>query len=172
MKGEDTAVPSGAESIGAIVRQGIAAIVNPALRDALETAYESVAAVQAVAAATRVFERLSSTQWPRDILCRFLAGWRAMHGTALFVSGLIVRLQREARQAKEGTRAILYEAAAEVGEIIPEDTGVTDRPHHELFAAFANLVAGDDAWKLDRLCRGGVRPIPSLSQESTASCPD
>ena len=41
---------------------------------------------------------------------------------------------------------LLHRAAAEVGEIIPEDTGVDDTPHSELYVDFANYLLGDDRW--------------------------
>ncbi len=138
------------EGIGSIARQGIASIPSPTIRHALDTAYQSASGRGTVDTAHRVFDRLTSSTWPVESLCRFLSGWRATHGTAIFVSGLIVRIQRDARKTSGSPRTLLHEVAAEVGEIIPEDTGVTDTPHEELFAAFANYIVGDDRWKLDR----------------------
>jgi hypothetical protein len=63
---------------------------------------------------------------------------------------MIIRLHRRAREAEGAARLLFFEAAAEIGEVIPEDTGVDDAPHHELFAHFANFLVGDDRWQLDR----------------------
>jgi hypothetical protein len=136
--------------IAPVIRQAIALLDNQCLRDTLDATYRSVQGRIATDTAERVFDRLTSSRWPVETLCRFLSGWRSTHGTALFVSGMIIRLHREARIAAGSSRSMLYEAAAEIGEVIPEDTGVDDTPHHELFAQFANQIVGDDQWQLER----------------------
>ena len=62
----------------------------------------------------------------------------------------MIRLLREASGADGHAAALLYRAAAEVGEIIPEDTGVDDTPHSELYIEFANFLVGHDLWQLNR----------------------
>lgn len=141
-------MPNANTAIKLIALQGIAQIQDQRLRDALEAAYASECCLRAVETASRLFERFAGSDWSDDALCRFLSGWRAMHGTALYVSGLVVRLQREAQKAGPDERALLFQAAAEVGTIIAEDTGVDDVPHQELFATFANCLAGSDRWQL------------------------
>jgi hypothetical protein len=141
-----TLTPAG---INVIARQGIALIGNERLRKAIDDVYQSPIAVRAASAATEAFLRLTSSRWPIESLCRFLSGWRSTHGTALYVSGLIVRLHRAARASSPRSRLVLYEAAAELCEVIPEDTGIEHIPHNELFDRFANHIVGSDKWKLD-----------------------
>jgi hypothetical protein len=136
--------------IDVIARQGIALIENPALRQALDAAYCTPQGVYAAKVARHVFDGLTAVGVPHDRICRFLAGWHATHGTSQFVSGLMIRMLRSAEEATEPGRLILYRAAGLIGEIIPEDTGVDDTPHNELFARFANSLVGDDRWRLDR----------------------
>jgi hypothetical protein len=136
--------------IAGITNNGIKRIQNATLRAALEEAYGSPAALAVIEMAHRVFSRLVGSKWPIEILAQFLSGWRSTHGTALFVSGLIIRLQREARAAELPARALLFDASAEMGEIIAEDAGVDDTLHNELFASFANQLVGDDRWQLEK----------------------
>jgi hypothetical protein len=136
--------------IGRIALEGIALIDDPTLREALASAYQTDVARQAVATAEAVFDRLTSRAWPAGALARFLNAWRATHVTALYVSGLMIRLLREAGAAEGEPSVLLYRAAAEVGEIIPEDTGVDDTPHSELYVTFANFLLGNDRWQLAR----------------------
>jgi hypothetical protein len=136
--------------IGSIARQGIALIVNPNLRCELDAVYRSPLGIETVETAHGVFNRLTSSEWPLETLCRFFSGWRSTHGTALFVSGLIIRVLREACKTSEFSRRLLYRSAAEIAEIITEDTGVDDIPHEELFTRFANHIVGDDRWQLSR----------------------
>jgi hypothetical protein len=96
-----------------------------------------------------VFVRLTSRKWPAETLCRFLGGWRALHGTALYVSALIARVHREAVLSSGGAFDV-YRSAAELSEIIAEDVGVDDCPHSERFAQFANQLVGDDRWASSR----------------------
>jgi hypothetical protein len=139
-----------ANDIGWIARQGIALVQNDRLRAALDAVYTSPRAIKTVETAHRVFERLTSEKLSTRKLRQFVSGWRSTHGTALYVSGLIVRLHRKAREVDKGARALLYQAAAEIGEVICEDTGVDDVPHNERFERFANFIVGDDQWQLSR----------------------
>jgi hypothetical protein len=130
--------------------EGIALIEDHPLREALTSAYQTDRARRAVSAAETAFNRLTSQDWPVEVLARFLNGWRSTHVTALYVSGLMIRLLREARAANGESSLLLYQAAAEVGEIIPEDTGVDDTPHSELYMTFANFLLGSDRWQRAR----------------------
>jgi hypothetical protein len=142
-------VQAAENDIGSIARQGIALVEEDGLRNALDAAYRSARGVRAVETAQRVFRHLTSSRLSPEILCRFLWGWRSIHGTALFVSGLMIRLNRKAREAADKTSGLLLgQAGAEIGEIIAEDTGVDDTPHDELFLQFANQIVGDDRWQL------------------------
>ena len=134
--------------IAAVTSKGIERVQDTLVRTALEEAYGSRAALSVMTTAQNVFRRLTASRVPIEVLARFVSGWRSTHGTSLFVSGLIVRLQREAQLADLSARTLLFESAAEVGEIIAEDTGVDDTPHNELFTRFADRVVGDDRWKL------------------------
>lgn len=140
----------GKSRIGTIALEGIALIEDRELRAALERAYQSETAVRSLVTAERVLNKLTATRWPPTVLRRFLSGWSATHGTALFVSGLMIRLQREARATRGPARSLLSDAAAEIGEIIPEDVGLDGPPHSELFVDFASAVAGDNSWQLSR----------------------
>jgi hypothetical protein len=133
-----------------IALQGISLIEERQLRQALESAYDTRTARNAASAAEGVFERLTSRQWSSKPLSRFLNGWRSTHVTALYVSGLMIRLLREASAADGEASELLFRAAAEVGEIIPEDTGVDDTPHGELYMGFAHFLLGHDRWQLAR----------------------
>ena len=64
----------------------------------LEAFCHTQIARESTATAERVFIFLTSKKWPTDTLCRFMSGWNSMHGTALFVSGLVVRLHKEAEK--------------------------------------------------------------------------
>lgn len=139
-----------ADTIPSIARRGISLITDPALKMALDSAYRSPIGIKTAKLAHSAFATLMSRWWPKDILCRFLSGWHSMHGTALYVSGLMIRMQREAARADEPIRSLLYKAASEIGEIIPEDTGVDDVPHNERFRIFANRLVGDNDWQRDR----------------------
>ena len=136
--------------IDLIALEGIALIEDRPLREALASAYQTETGRYAVAAAQALFDRLTSQAWPATALARFLNGWRSTHVTALYVSGLMIRLLREAVGSNGEPSSLLYRAAAEVGEIIPEDTGVDDTPHSELYVAFANFLLGGDQWQLGR----------------------
>jgi hypothetical protein len=136
--------------IGRIARQGIDLVQNDGLRSALDAVYRSPLGLRAVDVAHHVFERITAERLPAQKLCQFVSGWGSMHGTALYVSGLMIRLQRAARETGETSRTLLHRAATEIGEVICEDTGVDDVPHQERFERFANFVVGNDEWKLDR----------------------
>lgn len=136
--------------IDVIAGRGLSLITHEPTRSALEAAYRTPQAASAARAAERVFGRLTSARFPKDRLCRFLAGWHATHGTSQFVSGLMIRMLREADSRPEAERPLIHRAVGMVAEIIPEDTGVDDTPHAELFARFATFLVGDDAWRLDR----------------------
>jgi hypothetical protein len=138
------------QGISDIALEGIALIEDGALREALASAYQTDVARHAVDAAHKVFDRLTSQPWPTDTLAHFLNGCRSTHVTALYVSGLMIRLLREAVAANGKASGLIYRATAEVGEIIPEDTGVDDTPHSELYVSFANFVLGNDRWQLNR----------------------
>jgi hypothetical protein len=132
--------------IETVAREGIALVDDRRLQAALEGAYRSDNGIRAVETAERVLKKLTSARWPSEVLHRFLSGWGATHGTVVFVSGLMIRAQREARALSEPGRSLLYGASAEIGEIIPEDVDLHGPPHSELFVNFANAVAGDDTW--------------------------
>jgi len=138
------------DDIGWIARQGIGLVQNDGLRSALDAVYRSPLGIKVVDVAHHVFERLTAERLPAQKLCQFVSGWGSTHGTALYVSGLVIRLQRAARETGEASRTLLYRAATEIGEVIGEDTGVDDVPHRERFERFANFVVGNDQWKLDR----------------------
>ena len=142
-----TAMPTQAPDIGSVTLDAIRRIEELSLREELAAAYCSPAGVDAVAGAILLFARLTSSRWAADPLCRFLSGWRATHGTVLCVSALIIRVLREARRCPPSA-SLLYQSAAEIGEVIGEDTGLDDTPHHELFARLATRLAGDDRWEL------------------------
>jgi hypothetical protein len=138
------------DDIGSIARRGIGLVHNDGLRTALDEVYRSPLGIRAVDIAHHVFERFTAERLPTQKLRRFVSGWGSTHGTALYVSGLVIRLQRTAREASDASCALLYRAAAEISEVICEDTGVDDVPHQERFDRFANFVVGDDQWKLHR----------------------
>jgi hypothetical protein len=137
-------------SIKGFAQEGIALVENGELRCELNSAYNSEAGRFANAQAMRVFDLLCSKSWPAGTLCRFLNGWQTTHVTALYVSGLMIRLLREAEAGETPEKQVLlYSAAREIGEIIAEDTGVDDTPHNELYLDFAEGILGDDdRWKL------------------------
>jgi hypothetical protein len=141
-------VPDMAIGIATIAGKGIERVHDTSIRTALKEAYESSAALSVSKVAQDVLDRFATANWPVEVLAPFLSSWRSTHGTALFVSGLVVRLQREARDSSAVARPIFFEAAAEMSEIIAEDTGIDDTPHNELFTRFANKLVGDDRWQL------------------------
>lgn len=157
--------------IGSVAREGISSIPDSRLRDVLDAVYQSPQGVRAVVTAQRVFNRLTSSKWPAEQLRRFFSGWRSTHGTALFVSGLVIRIHREACGAPEPVRLLLHQAAAEIGEIIAEDTGVDDTPHNELFVRFASHVVGDDQWQLDRYLVPACERFRSQVKERRLAAP-
>jgi hypothetical protein len=132
--------------------RGVELVQDPLIRDALSEAYRSSSASKLLMTAHRVFDVLTAYKWPTETLAQFFATWNATHGTALFVSGLVIRLQREALLSGEHHRPLLFQAASEIGEVIAEDTGIDDVPHNELFARLANHFVSDDRWKLTRYC--------------------
>jgi hypothetical protein len=164
-------VSAATKDISSIAKQGIALIENKGLACALEAAYDSPEGTLAVAKAHHVFKLLTSSKWPVETICRFLSGWHSTHGTALFVGGLIIRIHREARKARERARPLLYEAAAEIGEVIPEDTGVDDIPHHERFAEFATYIVGDDRWQLGRYTLPACRAFRDHLKDQRLAAP-
>jgi hypothetical protein len=133
---------------------GLDGVEDPALLAAIREAYQSPIGQEAFSRAEAFFRQLTSRAWSPERLRKFLSGWGATHGTASFVSGLMIRIQREAVAARRGGRPdnarLLHEAAAEIGEIISEDTGVDGVPHIELFVQLANSLIGDDSWRLDQ----------------------
>jgi hypothetical protein len=139
-----------AKEIADFTRSGIARIKDIDLREALDRVYRESQSIETTETAQRAFTRLTSQAWSPTILSRFLSSWQSTHGTSQFVSGLIVRLQREAQSAGKVNReaaTALCDAAAEMGEIIAEDTGVDDIPHNERFYDFATEIVGNDAWQ-------------------------
>lgn len=104
--------------------------------------------------AERLLTGVTTADLDQDQVNTFLNGWRSTHITALYVSGLMIRIQREATQARfqgEAMKAeLLSEAAYHIGEIIAEDTGVVGANHNNLFDRFAKSVSGNDQWKLDQ----------------------
>src|SRR4051812_10678828 len=120
---KDLSVQPPIRDIGLTAMRSFRYVQDQILREALGAAYRAPRGMQTVETAHRLFDRLTSTKWPKDTVCRFLSGWYSTHGTALFVSGLMIRVHREAQRAG-GSAQLLYQAAAEIGEIIPEDTGV------------------------------------------------
>lgn len=157
--------------IGTIALEGIALVEDRKLRAALQGAYQSDNGIRSLETAERVLNKLTSARWPSKILRRFLSGWGATHGTAVFVSGLMIRIQREARAASEPRRSLLHDAAAEIGEIIPEDVGLEGPPHSELFVDFANAVAGDDSWQLSRYAVPECQEFRKFVQERRLAGP-
>lgn len=135
-------------SIGTIALQGIALVEDGALQRALRSCYESPRGREVVRIGDSLFAGLTARRWDQDALCRFLNGYRDTHVTALYVSGLMGRVLREADAETEGRRDQLFRAARQIFEIIPEDTGVDDDPHGEIFFDFANHLVGDDRWQL------------------------
>lgn len=130
---------------------GLAKLDSSSLREAISAAFESPVGKASVESARRVIDRLTSRIWPPTTLCRFISGWNSLHGTALFVSGLVVRCHQEARISSGiDAKSLIFEAAAELSELIAEDTGAIGTPHHELFALLADHLVGDDMWRLDR----------------------
>lgn len=119
------------------------------LRLSLEAAYASNSACRAVESAEALFDTLTSRLWDKDAIARFLSGWYSTHGSALYVSGLIIRITRLADGLAGKSGVVMRSAASEVCEVIPEDTGVDDTPHHQLFSEFATGLLADDRWKLD-----------------------
>jgi len=125
------------------------------LRHALLVVVRSPAYREATAQAESVFARLTQTRHEDDALARFLNGWQTVHVTALYVSGLMVRIQEEAQAAAaagEGSKAaLLFQAAFHTGRIIVEDTGLKGIQHGALYERFANgIMRGSDEWKLNR----------------------
>jgi hypothetical protein len=159
------------DDITCIARRGIGLIDDPDLREALDQVYRSEAAACAGEAARGVFDRLTSRRHSVDRLCRFIRGWQSTHGTALYVSALMIRLGREAGKTGGPQRLLLYQAAAEIGEVIPEDTGVDDVPHSERFAQFANQVIGDDRWKGDRYCVRACEQLRTYVKQQRLQAP-
>jgi hypothetical protein len=131
-----------------IATAGIRQIEDPVLQKTLLNVYELQSVKQTALIAQRVFDKLVVSNWPQEVLKRFISGWRATHGTALFVSGLMIRMLREASGLTGEQSALAYRAAKEIGEIISEDTGVNDIPHNELFTTFADALCDSDDWKL------------------------
>lgn len=144
----NTAAPS--QDILAIARQSVALIEDAPLRQALLEVYSRPSVKEAAATAENTFRLLTSRRWSSEVVSRFLNGFRATHVTALYVSGLMIRVQRQAARAAGDDQLNLFKAAAAVGEIIPEDTGVDDTPHSELYMTWANAIAGHDEWQLGR----------------------
>jgi hypothetical protein len=136
-------------SLAEIIRGSIGRVRDPQIQTALAEAYQAPSALKVISEAESFCTTLTSAKWSAELLARLLSGWRSTHGTALFVSGLVIRIQRQARAADSTARQHLFEAAAEMGEIISEDTGVDDLPHNELFTRFANQLVGDDRWQLN-----------------------
>lgn len=101
--------------------------------------------------AEETFRDLTSAQdLSADQINGFLHGWRTAHLTALYVSGLMIRVQNEASETSDRKKAaLLSEAAYHIGQIIVEDTGVIGGNHTALFDRFATGVAGNDMWRLD-----------------------
>lgn len=135
--------------IGAIIKQGLGLLDNAALQSSLMEVYSTPVAMRVLNSAQRTFSRLTATNHSVRSLNRFLAGWRAMHGTAIFVSGLIVRILREVEGSAtpQGSTALLH-AASQLGEIIREDVGLEGPPHSNLFEDFATYITGADVWKI------------------------
>ena len=157
--------------IETVAREGIALVEDRRLQAALEGAYRSDNGIRAVETAERVLKKLTSARWPSEVLHRFLSGWGATHGTVAFVSGLMIRAQREARALSEPGRSLLYGASAEIGEIIPDDVGLHGPPHSELFVNFANAVAGDDTWQLSRYAVPACQEFRRFVQERRLAGP-
>jgi hypothetical protein len=130
--------------------QAISLIENPPLRNSLEHVYSSTDICDVLDTVQSTFDRFVSRQWNADTLAKFIAGWSATHGTVIYVGGMIIRILREAQAASDRKRDLLFSVAHETAEVIPEDTGVDDIPHHELFSRFGEAVVGDDRWKLNQ----------------------
>lgn len=136
------------QTIGEISLQGIALIEDKKLRDALASCYESQRGREVSDIGHRLFQSVTSRVLEGPKMCQFLNGYRETHVTALYVSGLMGRVLREADESQGDVRDVLFRAARQVFEIIPEDTGVDDDPHGEIYYDFANYVAGHDQWQL------------------------
>ena len=138
--------------IHAFISEGLLRLSDVELRLGIEDFYNSDEGQRSFSCAEELFNRLTSSNWSKSQLRRFLWGWGATHGTSAFVSGLMIRLQREAiaaGQANPEGCLLMHCAAAEIGEIISEDTGVDGVSHMQLFVQLANSLIGDDSWRLD-----------------------
>jgi hypothetical protein len=164
-------LPDPQSSIAAITAAGVMKIETAPIRAAIEAAYRSRAAVDLLDISEKALRRLVSAKWSTEKLATFLSGWRSTHGTALFVSGLIIRLHREAMGTRSSSPLLMWKAAAEIGEIIAEDTGVDDTPHNELFARFANQIVGDDRWQLRKYSMPACESFRQFVKDTRLSGP-
>lgn len=150
------------ETIAEIARRGIQTIPNctleikdgERLRDSLLNVTNSGSYINSTQAAEYAFHRLTQGESSGSSLNTFLNGWKTTHVTALYVSGLMIRIQREAQDAfakdDYAKGCLLSKAAYHIGEIIAEDTGVIGVQHGELYERFAKSISKGDNWKLDK----------------------
>ena len=96
----------------------------------------------------------TKTAQDNESLKKFLNGWQATHVTALYVAGMIIRVQREAHEAKKAGEeiksGILNDVAYHLGEVIAEDTGVVGIPHGAMYERFAGAMVRDNSWKREQ----------------------
>jgi len=144
---DSAAIAENSASIQDHVVRSLDCVPERGWSDALRQVWYAERAKVIAAKAETVFRRLTSRRWPVDVLGSFIAGWAAMHHTAMFVAGLLVRIQREAKNREDPARLFLLAAADEVGAIIREDTGIDGPAHAELFANFADCLIGGQQWK-------------------------
>jgi hypothetical protein len=146
-----------------------------ALKDALMSVVASPAFAAQAQKAQAVFARLSQADGGGAQMNGFLNGWQTVHVTALYVSGLMIRMQREAREAEKSgehcTAELLHRAAGHIGEIIAEDTGVVGIPHGALYERFANSIAGNDDWKLEKFSVPGCREFRAYVERGRLRAP-
>jgi hypothetical protein len=135
-------------TIAGVARNGIQLIREKSLREALLNVYDRPLCKEAALLAQSVFENMFSSEGTIEKRGCFLNGWQATHLSALFVSGLTIRMLREASQLRYQRQLEMFKAAAEIVEVIGEDTGVDDTPHFELYNEFASAVMRSDAWRM------------------------
>lgn len=133
-----------------LISYSVLQISSVRLREIYSAVYETQLAIKTMEMAQSTLTRSMEKIYTVDQRCKFIAGWRAIHGTSPFVSALIIRVLRLGNGQTGRSLSQIHHIAWLLGEIIAEDVGIDGERHSKLFSDFGKAYCGTDYWSLDQ----------------------
>lgn len=160
------------ESMQSLLLRGVGLIEDTELHAALRSVFFDTEGLTAIEACCRFFDELTTQPWSQPVLNRFVSGWGDLHQSAMYVSGMIVRVLRACTNERDAdSRQLFVLAASELAEVIPEDAGVDGPPHDELFRTFGCCLTGTDEWQSGRFKTPACQDFRSFIRDQRLKAP-